>query len=434
MRSIRTRGVLAVVAVATTAAAIAACGSSDGGGGGSSTSATKQPTGPVTLTWWHNGTTDPLKGVWAQAASGYHAAHPTVSIKVQPIQNEQFTTKVPLALQSSNPPEIYQQWGGGQEATQIRSGKVMDLTQATSSWIKQLGQAATGWQVDGKQFGVPFSLHIVGFWYRKDLFDKAGISSPPTTMDELNADVAKLKAAHIVPIAIGSKDRWPDAFWWEYFALRECPTDVLKQSMKAIALDDPCFTKAGEDTKAFMATKPFQPGFLGTPAQQGAGSSAGMVANGKAAMELQGDWEPGTMAALTKDKSLNSKLGWFAFPAVNGGKGDPATTLGGGDGFSCTTKATAACADFLKYIDGADVQKKLVTSGAISLPVNPDAASAITNPAVKDVLDYSQKASYIQTYFDIALPTSNGQALDDAVADFFAGKGSPDSVAKSVSE
>jgi raffinose/stachyose/melibiose transport system substrate-binding protein len=433
MRRIPTRGVLAIVAVAAAAAPIAACGSDNGGGGGSSTSA-KQPSGPVTLTWWHNGTTDPLKGVWQQAASGYHAAHPKVSIKVQPIQNEQFTTKVPLALQSSNPPAIYQQWGGGQEATQIRSGKVMDITQATSPWIKQIGQAATGWQVDGKQYGVPFSLHIVGFWYRKDLFDKAGITSPPKTMADLNADIAKLKAAKIVPIAIGSKDRWPDAFWWEYFALRECSTDVLKQSMTAIKLDDPCFIKAGNDMKAFMATKPFQSGFLGTPAQQGAGSSAGMLANGKAAMELQGDWEPSVMAALTKDKDLNSKLGWFAFPAVAGGAGDPSTTLGGGDGFSCTVKATAACADFLKYIDSAEVQKKLVSSGAISLPVNPDAASAITIPAVNDVLDYSRSASYIQTYFDIALPTSNGQALDDAVANFFAGKGSPDSIPKSVNE
>jgi raffinose/stachyose/melibiose transport system substrate-binding protein len=158
-----------------------------------------------------------------------------------------------------------------------------------------------------------------------------------------------------------------------------------------------------------------------------------MVANGKAAMELQGDWEPGQMASLTQDKQLNSKLGWFPFPTVNGGHGDPGVALGGGDGFSCTTKGTKACADFLKYIDSAPVQEKLISSGAASLPANPAAASAITIPAVKDVLAASQKASFIQTYFDIALPTAPGQALDDAVANFFAGKGSPDSIPKSVS-
>jgi raffinose/stachyose/melibiose transport system substrate-binding protein len=157
-----------------------------------------------------------------------------------------------------------------------------------------------------------------------------------------------------------------------------------------------------------------------------------MVANGKAAMELQGDWEPGVMAALTSDKKLNDKLGWFPFPTVPGGKGDPNVALGGGDGFSCTSKATAACADFLRYIDSPPVQKQLVSSGAASLPANPAAASAIKDATVKSVLDYSKNASFIQTYFDIALPTAPGQALDDAVADFFAGQGSPDSVPKSV--
>jgi len=424
MRTIRTCA-LVVAGVVATSGFAAACG-------GSSDDEAKKADGPVTLTWWHNGTTAPLKDVWQQTAEGFQKANPDVSIKVNPIQNEQFTTKVPVALQSSNPPDVYQQWGGGQLATQIRSGKVMDITKPLASEVETIGSAAEGWAVDGKQYGVPFSLHIVGFWYRKDLFEKAGITSPPTTIDELKADVDKLKQAGITPIAIGSKDRWPDAFWWDYFALRHCPTDTVKQAMKDVKLDDPCFTKAGEELKAFLDIKPFQKGFLGTPAQQGAGSSAGMVANGKAAMELQGDWEPSVMTALTDDKKLRSKLGWFPFPAVEGGQGDPDVALGGGDGFSCTTKATTACTDFLKDILGPDVQKQLVSSGAVSLPANPAAASAISDATVKDVLSYSQKASFIQTYFDVALPTSQGQALNDAIANYFAGQGSPAEIGKSV--
>jgi hypothetical protein len=65
--------------------------------------------------------------------------------------------------------------------------------------------------------------------------------------------------------------------------------ETLKQAMSSINMSAPCFTKASSDLTAFMNTKPFQTGYLGTAAQQGAGSSAGLVANGKAAMELQGD-------------------------------------------------------------------------------------------------------------------------------------------------
>jgi raffinose/stachyose/melibiose transport system substrate-binding protein len=398
--------VLAVAVFATFV--VAACGGGNSGSGGQPANAN----GPVTLTWWHNGTTDPLKSVWEQTATSFHRAHPSVTIKVDPIQNEQFTTKVPVALQSSRPPDVYQQWGGGQEATQIRSGKLMDITDATKGWIGTIGKAADGWKANGRQYGVPYDLHIVGFWYRKDLFARAGINAAPTTVAELEADVAKLKKAGIVPIAIGSKDRWPDAFWWEYFAVRECPIAVLQQSIKAVQFNDPCFAKTGQDTKAFMAIKPFQSGFLGTPAQEGAGSSAGMVANGKAAMELQGDWEPSVMAALTQPERGARRRrrvlvhdrghdGLRGLPALHRQPARPA---------------------------------QLVTSGAASLPANPRAASAITNPTVKKVLQYSQNASFIQTYFDIALPTSPGQALDDAVADFFAGKGSPDTITMSVTE
>jgi len=427
MARTRTRGLIAFAVVAS-AAVVVACGGSDSNSGAS------KPNGPVKLTWWHNATTEPLKTVWQQTADAYHKQQPKVSFKINPIQNEQFTTKVPVALQSSSPPDLYQQWGGGQLATQIRSSKVMDITDATKGWIGQLGKGADGWKVNGRQYGIPYDLHAVGFWYRKDLFKKAGITTPPKTIDELNADVAKLKQAGIVPIAIGSKDRWPDAFWWEYFAVRRCPIDVLKKAMTDQNLDDPCFAKAGEDMKAFLATKPFQQGFLGTPAQQGAGSSAGMLANGKAAMELQGDWEGLVTAGLTSDKQIASKLDWFPFPEVEGGQGQPGVALGGGDGFSCTTQSTAACPDFLKYVASTPVQKKLVGKGAVGLPSNPAAASAIKDPTVKKVLDASVKAPYIQTYFDVALPTSQGQALNDAIANFFAGQGGPDTITKSVSQ
>jgi raffinose/stachyose/melibiose transport system substrate-binding protein len=421
MRDIRNPRFIVIAALVALAAA--ACSS---GGSGSANA-----NGPVTLSWWNNATAQPLQGVWAQVAKDYHAAHPKVTIKDEPIQNEQFPTKVPLALQGNDPPDIYQQWGGGQEASQIPSGKVMDLTQATASWIKQLGPAAAGWQVNGKQFGVPFDLHVVGFWYRKDVFAKAGITSPPTTMDQLNADVAQLKAHGVQAIGIGSKDRWPDAFYWDYFAVRECSVATMQASAKNLKLNDPCWVRAGDDLKTFLGTKPFQQGFLGTPAQQGAGSSAGMLSNGKVAMELQGDWEPGTMASLTTDKSLSAKMGWFPFPSVAGGQGNPAVALGGGDGFSCTTQATSSCPDFLRYIDSVPVQKHLAATGN-GLPVNPAAASAITDPTLKQVLRYSQSTPYIQQYFDIAFPTDVGQALDDSVANYFAGQGTPTSIVADI--
>src|SRR5262245_27298231 len=165
----------------------------------------------VTLVWWHNATVGPQKAFWQKVADDFHKSHPDVTVKPVPIQNEQFNTKIPVALQSGDPPDIYQQWGGGQLATQVKAGKVGNIDKLVKPWIKSIGGAAAGWQYGGKQYGIPYNLGVVGFWYNKALFKQAGISAPPDTWTDFFADIKKLKAAGITPISIGGKDRWPDA-------------------------------------------------------------------------------------------------------------------------------------------------------------------------------------------------------------------------------
>lgn len=387
--------------------------------------------GVTTLTFWHNGTAEPILGIWQDAVDEYEAANPDIRIDVVPIQNEDFATKIPLALSSDNPPDIYFNQGGGLLATQVQSGQVADISELTSGWIDELGAAAGNWSVDGVQYGVPYASQVVGFWYRTDLFAQAGITAPPATLDELHGAVDKLKAAGIAPIAVGGKDRWPDAFYYNTFAVRECGEDALKKGLADADLSDDCFTKAGQDVIDFIATEPFQDGFNGTPAQQGAGSSAGLVANGQAAMELQGTWDKSVMQGLT-DTDLDPLLGWFPFPSVEGGSGDASATLGGGDGFSCTQEHAAECVDFLEFLSNDDIQTKLVESQVVAIPVKAAASSAITDPVVKSIYDFNSEAAYVQTYFDVALPTGVGSALNDAVANLFSGKGTAASVAEAV--
>jgi raffinose/stachyose/melibiose transport system substrate-binding protein len=432
------RGSSKPVILATAVAAaltIAACSSSSSSSSStSSTSASSSSSAKVTLTWWNNGNTQPLLGVWQSVAAAFHTSHPNVTISISPIQSDLFTTKMPIALKSDSPPDIFQQWGGGQEATQFTSGKLTNLSSLDSSWIGEVGPAAAGWQVNGQQYGIPYDQHVVGFWYRKDLFAKAGITAAPTTIAQLESDDAKLKAAGITPISLGGGSRWPDAFYWEYFAVRECSESVLQSSIKAINMTAPCFSQATKDLTAFMATNPFQGGFNATQAQTGAGSSAGLLANGKAAMELQGDWETSVVPALTSNKNIISDLGWFPFPQVPGGAGAATAVLSGGDGFSCTTGASEpACAEFLQYIDSTPVQEELVQKAGVGLPANSAAESVLNNPALEAAAKAHDTAAYDAEYFDIAFPTNQGQALDNALADFFAGKGSNSTIINSVS-
>ncbi len=410
---------------------LAACG---GGGGGTESGAGtgNKGNGKVTLTWWHNATEEPLRGYFQQVADAYTAQNPNVRFKIEAIQNETIQTKIPVGLQSNNPPDIFQQWGGGELAQQVESGKVKDISNAVKATADSIGGAAAGWQVNGKQYGLPYSVGVVGFWYRTDLFEQAGITSPPATMDELNSAVGKLKAAGITPVALGGKDKWPDAFYFGYLATSLCSKEALQKASEDAKLDDECFTKAADQLKKFIDTEPFQKGFLGTPAQQGAASSAGAIANGKAAMELMGHWNGGVITGLTPDKKpLGAKLGWFPFPTVEGGEGTPDMTFGGGDGFSCTAQSPPACEDFLNFLLSREQQMRFGELN-VGLPVAEGTSVSVKDPTVQGVLKARDASSYTQLYFDKALPTAKGAALNDAIANMFAGAAKPADVIKSA--
>ena len=387
----------------------------------------------VTITWWHNANQDPGMSFWKKVADEYTAAHPNVTIQITPTQNEDFKTKLPLALNSGTPPNIFQSWGGGGLKQQVDAGKVQDLTAATASWTSTIIPAALSpYQLNGKQYGIPYDLGLVGFWYNKALFTAAGITAAPATWDDFIADLAKLKTAGTAPIAVGEKDTWTGAFWWEYLALRECGKDKMATAVNTNSFTDPCFVKAGTDLKQLIDAKPFQTGFLASPAQTGATSATSLLANGKAAMELQGHWEPSVMGPLTPDgKGLGDKLGWFPFPAVTGGTGTVTEDIGGYNGFAVSKDAPPEAVDFLHYLTSVDVLSRWGAAG-YGLPTTTGSETSITDPNLKELIAQRAKATFVQLYLDQAFSQAVGAAINEAVAGEFAGQLSPAEVQQAI--
>lgn len=378
--------------------------------------------GDKVITWWHNSNTDPGKGFYEDVIKEFEAEHEGVTIKVEALQHEDMGTKLEAAFQSGDLPDIYMERGGGELADHVSAGLTKDLTSLASDTIATLGGNVSGWQIDGKTYGLPFSMGVVGFWYNKSLFAEAGIEAAPTTMTELYAAFDKLKAAGITPASVGAGDKWPAAHYWYYTALRQCSQDTLQGAVTSLDFSDPCFVKAGETLEEIISKEPFNAGFLSTPAQSGATSASGLLATGKVAMELAGHWEPGVMQGLTEDnKGLGDDLGWFAFPEVEGGLGDPTAQLGGGDAWSVAADAPDEAVEFVKYLLSDSVQKRFAELD-MGLPTNHNASGSVSDPALADLLKVRDSASYIQLYFDTAFGTSIGGAMNDEIALVFAGQ------------
>ena len=399
--------------------------------GSSTPTATSSTTGgtsdkPVTVTWWHNSNTDPGKGYYEQVAKDYQAEHPNVTIEISAMAHEDMVTKLEAAFQSGDAPDIYMERGGGELKAHVAAGLTKDISTASADVIKTIGGSVAGWQVDGKTYGLPFSMGIVGFWYNTKIWSDAGITKAPATWDEFYTDIATLKSKGIAPLSVGAADGWPAAHYYYYFALRECSQDVLTKGLSTFDFTDSCWLKAGKDIQEFIAAAPFNDGYLATVAQTGATSASGLLTFGKVSAEMQGHWEPGVMQGLNDGKAVEN-IGWFPFPSISGGKGDPAAAIGGGDAWAASAKAPDEAVDFMNYLLSDKVQKGFAELN-MGLPTNPAASGSVADPTLKTLLDFRDKSPFVQLYFDTALGTNVGNAMNAAVVNVFAGKAQPQSI------
>jgi len=410
-------------APATDAAATENSTTADSGGDGEA----------VEIDWWHIQNNDPGLSDWQAMADTYMEANPNVKIKITVMENEAFKAALQTNLQSGDVPDLFQSWGGGGLRDQVDAGLVQDITDASSDFVGDLSEGATSlYQVDGKQYGIPYNASMVGVWYNKDLFAQAGIDAPPETWDELLADVQTLKDAGITPIAVGAGDKWPAHFWYSYLMIRLGGAEAMNQIAADNNFSVPAVVEAGEKVGDLVALEPFQAGFLGAGWDAPDGES-GTMASGGAAMDLMGQWAPGafaTQAGVDGAANLPFELGWFPFPTVDGGAGQPTDAFGGADGFAVGKDAPPEAVDFLKFITNQENQETWAADSG--LPVNPQAVGAVTDPNMQAVLEGLNNASFIQLFLDQFFTAEVGSQVNDQAALLFAGQTSPQDAADAI--
>jgi raffinose/stachyose/melibiose transport system substrate-binding protein len=273
-------------------------------------------------------------------------------------------------------------------------------------------------------------MGMIGVWYNKALFTKAGISAPPATWDDFLADVSKLKAAGIVPLAIAGKDMWPSMHLWTYLLLRIGGGDALRTMISSGNWNTDACTAAGDQVVKLNALNPYQPGYKSATYD----NEAAAVGNAQAAMEVMGQWAPGTEANdATNKKGIGADLGWFPFPTVAGGKGAATDGVGGGNGIAVGKNAPPEAIDFLKFFSSVYNATKLnASSPATALSPVIGTESAVTDANLQLVLAGRGKATFMQLYLDQATSPAMGTAINEATVALFEGASTPAKVCAAI--
>ena len=129
-----------------------------------------------------------------------------------------YVDKIKVQLGTGDlPPVVY---GGGYNLLDLALAKdvVVDLTsyvEADPEWKALYSDVAlTTNSRDGKIYASSSEGSLIGYFYNKELFEKAGIAEPAKTWDEFWEQCDKLKAAGITPLALDTADSaWVTSLW-----------------------------------------------------------------------------------------------------------------------------------------------------------------------------------------------------------------------------
>ena len=150
---------------------------------------------------------------------------------------------------------------------------------------------------DGHYVAVPVNIHRVNWlWINPKVFEKAGIEKAPTTLEELYAAGDKLKAAGFVPIAHGGQP-WQDSTVFEGLVLGIMGPDGFH---KAFVEHDKATLTSPQMTEVFAALKKLSTYMDDNRAGRDWNLATAMVIDGKAGMQIMGDWAKSEWTASDK--------------------------------------------------------------------------------------------------------------------------------------
>ncbi|MCL6442727.1 MAG: extracellular solute-binding protein [Alicyclobacillus sp.] len=290
-----------------------------------------------------------------QMIDRFNQSHPDIHVQPQWFQNGPFKQKILIAMGAHNPPDIFMGWGGGILKSYIDAGDVYDLTSAINAdpqWKNRfLPSVMKPVTFSGHIYGVPYNgVQPVFFFYNKQLFRKYHVT-PPKTWDQLMNAIKVLNKNGVIPITLGGKDLWPNLMYEEYLVDRIGGPEAFNAVVagKKNAWSNPAFIKANTMIQQLVKLNAFEPGFSSVSYDNAASTS--LLFTGKAAMELMGTWDFGQVLANDKAMIDQGNLGWFPFPTVPGGKGNPNDIAGNPSNYYSISKASKnpqAAVTFLK--------------------------------------------------------------------------------------
>jgi multiple sugar transport system substrate-binding protein len=302
------------------------------------------------------------RSTWQDAFDKFKKANPDVDLKITYITEEAYKVQMGGWL-ATDPPDVVSWHDGERMAYYAKRGLLEDLScdWSKNGWNQQYASVKEASTYNGKQYAAPLGYDAYGFFYRKDLFEKAGIKSEPKTWEEFLDACKKLKASGVAPIAVAARDSWTLAAWFDYLDLR-INGNAFHQKLMAgeVPYTDPRVKKVYTTWKQLLDDKDFIDNSLSYDLD----AAQPFLFQGKAAMMLMGTFITGGFPPNVKPN-----MSYFQFPIIDSNV--PTAEDGPVESLHIPAKAKnkADAHTFLAFVETPEQGAKLAT-GLGSLSAN----------------------------------------------------------------
>ncbi|HEU0200751.1 MAG TPA: extracellular solute-binding protein [Burkholderiaceae bacterium] len=331
-------------------------------------------------------TSDPApRAAWEAVVQRFQREFPDVQVRLNVYDHESYKKAIRNWLTGAPPDVVF--WFAGNRMRQfIEPGLLADVSGLYTDKVKgALHRSALELVThEGRQYGVPYTYYPVGLYFRRDLIE------PPRTWDELLALCARLAAQGIEPIAIGTKELWTTAAWFDYINLRLNGYDFHMQLMRGRV---PYTDRRVRDVFASWRQLIDRGCFSRNHASSTWQESQALMYQGKSAMMLIGHYLVAQIPA-----NVRARMDFAAFPQMRTGVGRfeeaPVNSLH----IPARARNREDALRFLAFVLRADVQEE-INRVTLQIPVNLHASAADDRFLSKGQVHLAQ-AERLSQFFD----------------------------------